>query len=110
MVLSDAAWGGSSGAIGIAWDAETAAKPSPIANADAASIFINAPFCCTFAPPKLDDVAVTSSDGASGGDASAGASPNACGASPSDGGASADASGGPSAPPVAEDDRLRFGW
>jgi hypothetical protein len=44
MVLSMAAWDWSSGATGIAWDAETAARPSPIANADAARIFMNVPF------------------------------------------------------------------
>jgi hypothetical protein len=44
MVLSDTAWDWSSGAIGMAWDAEIAAKPSPIANADAAKIFMNVPF------------------------------------------------------------------
>jgi hypothetical protein len=53
--LSDAACDGSSGAIGIAWDAEIAARPSPIANADAASIFMVVPFL-------VDTLAVTNPD------------------------------------------------
>jgi hypothetical protein len=44
MVLSVMAWDWSSGAIGMAWDAETAARASPIASADAAKIFMNFPF------------------------------------------------------------------
>src|SRR5262245_17200586 len=44
MTSSDAACVGPSGATGIACDAETAARPSPSAKTDAASIFIGIPF------------------------------------------------------------------
>jgi hypothetical protein len=42
MTSADAAW--SSGASGIAFDADTAARPRQIANADATSIFMGASF------------------------------------------------------------------
>jgi hypothetical protein len=108
MVSADTAW--SSGATGIAGDAETAARLRPMAKADAASIFMGFPFISICRDAAVTDIRkqcgsvvtigpFTSNGGANDGGASGGdASPNDGGASPSDGDAIAGASDGPSVP------------
>src|SRR6267378_268851 len=81
------------GDIGMAWHAETAARPRPIASAETLRIFMNAPFhgwyACTWEAQFGRTIVaavlqrLTSNGGAnSGGANSAGASPNASGANP----------------------------
>jgi hypothetical protein len=122
MVSADTVW--SSGATGIARDTDIAARPRPMANADAAKIFMDVPFLldCQFQTKGTQRYygsglckkcgnrvagGLTSDDDANDGDAS----PNdadAGGASPNGGDASAiaGASDVPTAPVRAPDDRL----
>jgi hypothetical protein len=85
----------SSGASGIACEAEIAAKLRPIANADAARIFMDVPFCW-----QAVDANIVASDGLTTDDgANADAIPSDAGASdasPNGGGASPNAFGGAS--------------
>src|SRR6266700_1700416 len=93
MVSSEAARDGPGGAIGMAWDAEIAAKPNPIASADAAGIFMHSPF-----PPEKSAPGrahLTSNGDANAGGASDGANPSDGDDSPTD--ARASPSGGASA-------------
>jgi hypothetical protein len=97
MVSDDTDW--SSGASGIALDAEIAARLRPIANAEAASSFTNLSFpvgvrdeIVIFESCHRDAAGFTSDDGANGD-----ASPSDAGASGASDGANADASDGPSA-------------
>jgi hypothetical protein len=85
MVSLDTDW--SSGASGIACEAEIAAKLRPIANADAARIFMDVPFCWQAVELReLNYANIVASDGlTTGGGASADAIPNDAGASGDDG-------------------------
>ena|SRR5438045_299632 len=105
MISPLAASGPASGAIGIACDAETAARPSPSAKTDAAANFMDVPslvgggesYCGQRDCGKAaTSVPLTSNGGASDGDASGGASPNGGGASPN--GDGANPSGGGASP------------
>jgi hypothetical protein len=106
MVSDDADW--SSGATGMACDADIAAKPRPMANAEIAKIFIANSFSFIWLDDETDGFLnyskiwqsnrrwLTSDGGASDGGATD-AIPNDGGASPSDADASAGASDDPSA-------------
>jgi hypothetical protein len=100
MVSADTDW--SSGASGIACEAEIAAKPRPIANADAARIFMDVPSCWQAVELRKSNYAnivasdgLTTDDGASadaipsagagGAIPNGGADPNAFDASPNAG-------------------------
>jgi hypothetical protein len=98
MVSDDTDW--SSGASGIACEAEVAAKLRPIANADAARIFMDVPFCwqavcwqavelreSNYANIVASD-GLTTDDGASA-DAIPSDADDASGANPNGGGANA---------------------